>query len=281
MKTVVAALTVLFVAAAAHAQMPQQWKSPATGESERSMLNCAVQHPDSWNNICGKRRRCSWATVRWKVIPRSHARGRCRKVLSLSRGDRGGAGSGGRLGRGRPSAGALQTEVASLIEKDVQDAEGIAPCPPIVYHYTDVMGALGILQSGRLWFTERAHMNDPVEIRYGLDTAHKLFQTVANNRSAAVPKDIASHLRGEFNLGLAIYGFWIASFSRDGNDLGQWRSYADEGRGVCLGFSTQKLDMNKLAKPVPGDPTRMRFSVDYNKDSLVNGCKPMLIAVLI
>ena len=54
MKAVVVALTVFFVTTAAHAQMPQQWKSPATGESERSMLNCVVQHPDSWNNVCGR-----------------------------------------------------------------------------------------------------------------------------------------------------------------------------------------------------------------------------------
>ena len=54
MKTVVVASTAFLVTTAAHAQMPQQWKSPATEESERRMLNCVVQHPDSWNDVCGR-----------------------------------------------------------------------------------------------------------------------------------------------------------------------------------------------------------------------------------
>ncbi len=30
---------------------------------------------------------------------------------------------------------------------------------PSVCHYTSMKGALGILESGRMWFTERAHLN--------------------------------------------------------------------------------------------------------------------------
>jgi hypothetical protein len=34
-----------------------------------------------------------------------------------------------------------------------------------------------------------------------------------------------------------IFGFYVASFSRESNDLGQWRAYADNGRGVAIGLS--------------------------------------------
>lgn len=162
----------------------------------------------------------------------------------------------------------FREEAELLINQDFQEAESGTPHQPMIYHYTDVKGALGILQTGHLWFTERAHLNDPVEIRYGLNIAHELFEKAASNRGAVLPKDVALHLQGEFYLGLAIYGFWIASFSLDGDDLSQWRSYADEGRGVCLGFSTDRIDMTEFAKPVPGDPSCLRFPVSYSNASL-------------
>jgi hypothetical protein len=82
---------------------------------------------------------------------------------------------------------------------------------------------------------ERVHLNDPVEIRYGLDIAYQLFEAAAKDRASRIPADASAHLRGEHNFGLAMYSFWICCFSLD-DHLGQWRNYADNGRGVCLGF---------------------------------------------
>jgi DUF2971 family protein len=163
---------------------------------------------------------------------------------------------------------AVKEKVASMISNDLRGAEDNIDYQPTIYHYTDVKGALGILKTGHLWFTERSHLNDPVEIRYGLEIAHELFETAAKNRGAKIPREAASHLKGEHTFGLSTYGFWISSFSLDGNDLNQWRNYADDGRGVCLGFSTAIFDMNELAKPVASAPNRLRFPVNYNKDHL-------------
>jgi hypothetical protein len=135
---------------------------------------------------------------------------------------------------------ALKEKINALIYKDLTSAASI-PFQDTIYHYTDVKGVLGILEAGRLWFTERVHLNDPVEIRYGVDIAHQLFKAAAA-RGRLIPENAASHLKGEHDVDLAMYGFWICCFSLNGDDFGQWRSYADDGRGVCLGFSTNKLD---------------------------------------
>lgn len=37
--------------------------------------------------------------------------------------------------------------------------------------------------------------------------------------------------------------FYIASFSRARDDLGQWRAYADNGRGFAIGFSPRVFAM--------------------------------------
>jgi hypothetical protein len=143
----------------------------------------------------------------------------------------------------------FRTNAWSLIMDDFRVAQGSVPYQPAIYHYTDVKGALGILQSGRIWFTCR-HLNDPMEIRYGLDVGRECSEIATKTRGAAIPKDAALHLKGEHEFALATYGFWIASFSVDGNDLVQWRNYADEGRGICLGFSTDAFNMG-IASTTP------------------------------
>jgi Protein of unknown function (DUF2971) len=36
--------------------------------------------------------------------------------------------------------------------------------------------------------------------------------------------------------------FFALSFSATFDELGQWRAYADDGRGYALGFDTEKLE---------------------------------------
>jgi hypothetical protein len=58
------------------------------------------------------------------------------------------------------------------------------------------------------------------------------------------------------NFGRAL-SFFITSFSRNSDDLHQWRSYADDGRGVAIGFSA------KLFQPIETkdvDPRKNTFS---------------------
>jgi hypothetical protein len=162
---------------------------------------------------------------------------------------------------------ALKKTISSAVENDFREITD--EYQPTLYHYTDVKGALGILQTGHLWFTERAHLNDPVEIQYGLEVAYQMFETSAKNRDATIPTEAASHLKGEHAFRLSTNGFWIFSFSLDDNNLSQWQNYADDGRGVCLGFSTDNLDMQELVKPVgPVASTWLRFPVSYNETHL-------------
>jgi Protein of unknown function (DUF2971) len=163
--------------------------------------------------------------------------------------------------------------VECLVRRDLEAAKDIVQAQSTVFHYTDVTGALGILKSGTLWFTERAHLNDPIEVRYGLDIAHKIFETAAQERGSALPPEIAAHLKAEHTFGLATYGFWVSSFSLTNDDLTQWRNYADDGRGVCLGFSIKEitdLDMIEFAKPLPNQPNSLRFPVSYDQCDLRN-----------
>jgi Protein of unknown function (DUF2971) len=124
-----------------------------------------------------------------------------------------------------------------------------------LYHYTDMNGFAGILSSKQIWFTDYRHLNDQTELVHGIGIA-----------KAMLAKRFEEGLLGGFlfrwiddllrkrNFGLM--AFFIASFSRNGNDLGQWRAYADDGRGVAIRFSSKLFEANQAIDP---DPRRNTF----------------------
>lgn len=130
-----------------------------------------------------------------------------------------------------------------MVTEDLKTAE--AECKPrqaTIFHYTDVKGALGILKSGELWFTERSHLNDTAELMYGFRIARELFDNSAKKRNPPIPDVEGYRLKETHKTQLEQFGYWIFSASLNNDDLGQWQRYADDGRGVCLGFSVEKLE---------------------------------------
>lgn len=107
-----------------------------------------------------------------------------------------------------------------------------------LYHYTDGRGLKGILESETIWFTDYRHMNDPSELQHGIAMAKDVARIVASGADGRLRlfletlSDMFSARNFSANL-----EFLIASFSRERDDLGQWRAYADNGRGYAIGFA--------------------------------------------
>jgi Protein of unknown function (DUF2971) len=128
-----------------------------------------------------------------------------------------------------------------------------------IYHYTSAENALNILKSGELWFTERAHLNDPSEIKFGIELAEYVARSLASPIA-----DWLRHLRERF---MVPHAYYTASFSVDGDSLPQWRAYADDGKGIALGFSLGSFDKDDPAfKILENDPTT--FPVRYDRNRL-------------
>jgi hypothetical protein len=134
---------------------------------------------------------------------------------------------------------------------------------PGVHHYTSVRGALGILESGRLWFTERAHLNDHSEVSHGVEIAKAILRD--QNR-----KDDADHLAAGAQNVFRDFRFFSGSFSLEGNDLHQWRNYADDGRGVVLSFKASSFNNPKahIDNFIPDNPTALVCPMSYSSDEL-------------
>jgi hypothetical protein len=132
-----------------------------------------------------------------------------------------------------------------------------------VHHYTSVKGALGILESGRIWFTERAHLNDPSEVSHGVTIATAILRGQGREDDAGRLDSAAQSVFRDFR-------FFSASFSFEGDDLSQWRAYADDGKGVVLSFKSSIFNNPKthIGNFVPDKPTALVCPMSYSSDEL-------------
>lgn len=114
------------------------------------------------------------------------------------------------------------------------------PPPPIIYHYTNLEGAAGIVRSRSLWLTNVHYLNDSRELKHAIDLARAVApELMAQNRSATHYQVLS-----KFTHQLASFentNICVASFCEDGDLLSQWRGYGSSGQGVCLGFSGKAL----------------------------------------
>lgn len=118
-----------------------------------------------------------------------------------------------------------------------------------LYHYTDGPGLKGIIESQTIWFTDYRHLNDPSELIHGIDMAHSVAHNIAKDADGRVQLFLETFIDmfNQHNFAETL-GFFIASFSRARNDLGQWRAYADNGRGFAIGFAPK---MFSVVEPAP------------------------------
>jgi hypothetical protein len=104
-----------------------------------------------------------------------------------------------------------------------------------LYHYTDAAGLRGIITNQVFWFTDSRHLNDPTEMHHGMALARRLIDAGKSKKDRAgllyTMLDDLFTFRNFSN----VFAFFIACFTRKRDDLGQWRSYADDGRGFAIG----------------------------------------------
>jgi Protein of unknown function (DUF2971) len=136
------------------------------------------------------------------------------------------------------------------------------PPPSILYHYTDDAGLKGILESGTLRLTAVSNLNDPSELKHGFSHAVEII----NRRAAEGPPECKMFAQ-QFERFLiedginAVAHYFVGCFSAAGDDLGQWRAYADNGRGFSLAFDTAFLEdaFVKASKSPTSDSSTFRL----------------------
>jgi hypothetical protein len=106
--------------------------------------------------------------------------------------------------------------------------------PSLIYHYTTQNGLLGIIRKRQLWASSILHLNDASEFGYAFEIA-KLVMRESGEQS--VDEKMRSVL-GMINSLLTAY---VASFSANSDQLGQWRAYCRDSGGYSIGFDADSL----------------------------------------
>jgi Protein of unknown function (DUF2971) len=120
-----------------------------------------------------------------------------------------------------------------------------------LYHYTDAAGLKGIIANQVFWLTDFRHLNDPTEMHHGMSLARPLINAGAIKRDRAGL--LYSMLEDLFTFRnfSTVFSFFVACFTRKRDDLGQWRLYADDGRGFAIGLSPRLFAVKTRLGKVP------------------------------
>ena len=122
----------------------------------------------------------------------------------------------------------------------------------IVYHYCDIDTFYNIITKKAIRLSDVTKSNDYMEVmwvtQYIKDVFMEIFDSVQtryfkNNYSSEIFEELVEHYQADFfDITKSIYSHYVCCFSAAGGDiLSQWRGYADDGKGVAVGFDGDLL----------------------------------------
>jgi len=113
--------------------------------------------------------------------------------------------------------------------------EDMQPPPAVLYHYTNPKSFFDIVTSGPcLHATHHRFLNDVDEMRFGF----KIALDVLEQLPGLDPE--AKRLTVEKIKALLADDSYIACLSEKPNVLSQWRAYANNGAGYCVGIAAER-----------------------------------------
>jgi len=113
----------------------------------------------------------------------------------------------------------------------------------VVWHYTDARGALGIIESGSLWATSAAMLNDTDEFRHGLHLIATLWQQVSNDYvQANIVEGWLADARSKLEY-FHLADSYVVCASLVGDSFSQFRTYGN----YAIGLSTHTPLEKELA----------------------------------
>lgn len=130
---------------------------------------------------------------------------------------------------------------AETIKTICEEAEGrlcvTNSPPPVLYHYTDPAGLIGMMRTKEVWATDARFLNDSSEMTYVREIVVAAAASTAAQSAHA--RYLCAKLAGIEAADLYQGSIYVASFSEQRDLLSQWRAYGGDGLGYGLGFATE------------------------------------------
>lgn len=133
-----------------------------------------------------------------------------------------------------------------------------------IYHYTDLNGFKGIVESHNLWLSDSRYSNDAQEMRGGYQIANDVIDGEYNALADPEWRPFLDDVKKRLNQPLAT-GVYICCFCQKDDLLSQWRGYGANGGGVSIAFDAQGFHSVTGQDSPAGGLTRL-WKVFYAKD---------------
>lgn len=104
----------------------------------------------------------------------------------------------------------------------------------IIYHYCSSATFLSIIQNKKIWLTDLMSSNDSLEARWTIKKYLEERDYDSPRAETYVNRFFEERLSERYVLGCC--------FSKKRDLLSQWRGYAVNGKGVCIGFRRSALE---------------------------------------
>ena len=112
--------------------------------------------------------------------------------------------------------------------------------PSFLYHYTTSAGLKGIIKSGNIWTTKTQYLNDKLELKltfdYICEEIKQQKKGIERTRTDEELNNMVESLECIQDVNIS-----VASFTKNGDLLSQWRGYCNIGSGYSLGFDGPML----------------------------------------
>ena len=138
----------------------------------------------------------------------------------------------------------------------------------LLYHYCSADTLLAILSHGTLRLCDLTTMNDSMELSWGTKLLGEILAKDEVTRVVKTRTPIDEYLASGRNM----FKVLACCFSTRRDQLSQWRAYANNGAGFCVGFSAKSIAAMK------GNKIRVCYDVDAQRRMLGNAFKQILIS---
>ena len=148
--------------------------------------------------------------------------------------------------------------------------------PQILYYYCSLNTFFNILANKSIWLTEIAKSNDSMEQKFLAYEIIKNIETYIKYRcSDEVSQEEIEKIKNNIYPQLqsnSLSPVWGICLSEKRDDLSQWRGYADDASGMCIGFNAEYLNSindlcNLRTTSENNDHLRLRY-VEYGDEAI-------------
>ena len=156
--------------------------------------------------------------------------------------------------------------------------------PRVLYHYCSLSTFKSILDNKSIWLSDIRRSNDSLELQWIMGQCQDYIlrawvdyvRAVQNQRGAGIiTSDHFEQFDKLYNLAKAYDADddtknWVFCLSEKSDDLGQWRGYADDGKGISIGFNSAVLKrINHIGDTIRTTSVDFKFSqVHYSQKEI-------------